>query len=118
MYRAGLRPLAGPTDVCDTDPMSAPTEPPPAAIPMTTADSLPPGIQGDRPVSRVSILTSRGHHTPHAAKDGLAHWAQQNDYNAVVGVRLVATPEIVNPGVHTTEVRWAAYGTAISWEQP
>jgi hypothetical protein len=32
-----------------------------------------------------------------------------------VGVRLVATPEIVTSAEVTTEVKWAAYGTAIGW---
>ena len=33
----------------------------------------------------------------------------------MVGVRLVATAEILNPAEVLTEVRWAAYGTAIGW---
>jgi uncharacterized protein YbjQ (UPF0145 family) len=49
------------------------------------------------------------------ARDGLAEWAQKNDFNAVIGVRLLATAEIPLPGEHTTEVKWAAYGTAIGW---
>jgi uncharacterized protein YbjQ (UPF0145 family) len=82
---------------------------------MTTADSLPPGLQQDRVISRLTILTSRGHPNPGSARDGLAEWAQRCNYDAVVGVRLVATPEIVTSAEVTTEVKWAAYGTAIGW---
>jgi uncharacterized protein YbjQ (UPF0145 family) len=82
---------------------------------MTTTDSLPRGLQGDREITRATILTSRGHHNPGEARNALAEWAQRCSYDAVVGVRLVATSEIVNPAEVLTEVKWAAYGTAIGW---
>jgi uncharacterized protein YbjQ (UPF0145 family) len=82
---------------------------------MTTTDSLPPALQGGREITRATILTSRGHQNSGSARDALALWAQQCGYNAVVGVRLVATPEIITPAEVMTEVKWAAYGTAIGW---
>jgi hypothetical protein len=45
----------------------------------------------------------------------LAEWAYSNNFNAVIGVRLVAIPEITAPEEATTVVKWAAYGTAIGW---
>jgi hypothetical protein len=33
----------------------------------------------------------------------------------VVGVRMVATAEVLTPAEITTETKWAAYGTAIGW---
>jgi hypothetical protein len=41
----------------------------------------------------------------------------RNDFDAVVGVRVVAIPEIVAPGVEVTVVKWAACGTAIGWRE-
>lgn len=84
-------------------------------IPMTTTDSLPPALQDGREINRATILTSRGHPNPGTARDALAEWAQKCNYDAVVGVRLVATAEIITPAEVTTEVKWAAYGTAIGW---
>jgi hypothetical protein len=96
---------------CDTGPVSEPL----TVIPMSTTDTLPQGLQEGRVVNRATILTSRGHPNPGSARDGLAEWAVKNNFDAVVGVRLIATAEILLPGEHTTEVKWAAYGTAIGW---
>jgi hypothetical protein len=82
---------------------------------MTTTDSLPPGMLQDRVVTRATILTSRGHPNPGAARNALAEWAQRCNYDAVVAVRLIATAEILLSAEVTTEVKWAAYGTAIGW---
>jgi uncharacterized protein YbjQ (UPF0145 family) len=82
---------------------------------MTTTDALPPALQADREIARATILTSRGHPNPGTARNALAEWAQNCNYDAVVGVRLVATAEIVTPAEVLTEVKWAAYGTAIGW---
>lgn len=82
---------------------------------MTTCDALPPDLQQGRVINRATILTSRGHPNPHMARDGLAKWAQKNNFDAVIGVRLLATAEKPLPGMETTEVTWAAYGTAIGW---
>jgi uncharacterized protein YbjQ (UPF0145 family) len=84
-------------------------------IPMTTIDSLPPALQKGREINRAAILTSKGHPNPGSARDALAEWAQNCNYDAVVGVRLVATSEIVTPAEVITEVKWTAYGTAIGW---
>jgi uncharacterized protein YbjQ (UPF0145 family) len=88
---------------------------PETLIPMCTTDNLPPALQQGREINRVCILTSRDHPNPGEARDGLAQWAQKNNFDAVVGVRFVATSEVLTPAEITTAVRWAAYGTAIGW---
>jgi uncharacterized protein YbjQ (UPF0145 family) len=87
----------------------------PPVLPMSTTDALPQGLPKDHVINRSGILTSRGHPNPGTARDALAEWAQTCNYDAVVGVRFVATAERLNPGEATTEVKWAAYGTAIGW---
>jgi uncharacterized protein YbjQ (UPF0145 family) len=88
---------------------------PEPVIPMSTTDTLPQGLPEGRVINRAAVLTSRGHANPGTARDALADWAQRSNYNAVVGVRFVATSEVLSPGEITTEDRWAAYGTAIGW---
>jgi hypothetical protein len=82
---------------------------------MSTTDSLPEAQHQGHVINRSCILTSRDHPNPGSARDGLAEWAQKNNFDAVVGVRIVAVPEIPNPAEVLTQVRWAAYGTAIGW---
>jgi hypothetical protein len=82
---------------------------------MSTTDSLPEAQHQGHVINRSCILTSRDHPNPGSARDGLAEWAQKNNYDAVVGVRLVATSEIPTPAEIITQVKWAAYGTAIGW---
>jgi uncharacterized protein YbjQ (UPF0145 family) len=61
------------------------------------------------------ILTSRGHPNPGSARDALAEWAQRSNFDAVIGVRFVAIPEVISEEDPTSVVKWAAYGTAIGW---
>jgi hypothetical protein len=82
---------------------------------MSTTDSLPEAQHQGHVINRCCILTSRDHPNPGSARDGLAEWAQKNNFDAVVGVRIVAVPEIPNPAEVLTQVKWAAYGTAIGW---
>jgi hypothetical protein len=82
---------------------------------MSTTESLPEAQHQGHVINRSCILTSRDHPNPGSARDGLAEWAQKNNFDAVVGVRIVAVPEIPNPAEVLTQVRWAAYGTAIGW---
>jgi hypothetical protein len=82
---------------------------------MSTTDSLPEAQHHGHVINRSCILTSRDHPNPGSARDGLAEWAQKNNYDAVVGVRFVATAEIPTPAEVSTQVKWAAYGTAIGW---
>ena len=86
-------------------------------IPMSTTDTLPQDVQEGRVINRATILTSRDHPDPGSARDGLADWALRNDFDAVVGVRMLAIPEIVAPGIEVTVVKWAASGTAIAWRE-
>lgn len=86
-------------------------------IPMSTTDTLPQDVQEGRTINRSTILTSRDHPDPGSARDGLADWALRNDFDAVIGVRFLAIPEVVAPGQATTVVKWAAYGTAIGWRE-
>lgn len=84
-------------------------------IPMLTTDTLPPALQQDRVINRTNVLTSRDHPNPASARDALAAWAQRSNFDAVVGVRFLAIPEVMSPEDVTTTVKWAAYGTAIGW---
>jgi hypothetical protein len=88
---------------------------PETVIPMSTTDSLPEAQHQGHVINRACILTSRDHPNPGTARDGLAEWAQKNNFDAVIGVRLVATAEVLTPAEITTEIKWAAYGTAIGW---
>src|SRR5258708_34654686 len=88
----------------------------PPVLPMSTTDTLPQGLPKDHVINRSGILTSRGHPNHGTARDALAEWAQTCNYDAGVGVRFVATAERLNPGEGTTEVKWAASGTATGWE--
>ncbi len=88
---------------------------PDPCIPMTTTDALPQGLPQGQAINRATILTTRGHPNPGTARDALAEWAQKCEFNAVVGVRLVATAEIISPAEVVTDLKWAAYGTAIGW---
>jgi hypothetical protein len=94
---------------CHTEAMSEPV------LPMSTLDTLPQGLPEGSVISRSAVLASRHHATPGEARDALAEWAQRCEYDAVVGVRFVATAERLNPGEGTTSTLWAAYGTAIGW---
>jgi len=78
-------------------------------------DTLPHGLPHECVINRSTVLASRHHPTPGEARNALAEWALRSNYNAVVGVRFVATAERLLPGEETTEVKWAAYGTAIGW---
>jgi hypothetical protein len=82
---------------------------------MSTTDTLPPALQQDHVINRAAILTSRGHPNPGSARDALAEWAQRSNFDAVVGVRFVAVPEVISEADPKTVVQWAAYGTAIGW---
>lgn len=82
---------------------------------MSTTDSLPEAQHQGHVINRSCILTSRDHPNPGSARDGLAEWAHKNNFDAVVGVRIVATAEIPTPAEIITQVKWAAYGTAIGW---
>ena len=84
-------------------------------IPMSTTDTLPQAPEQDHVINRATVLTSRGHPDPGSARNALAEWAQRSNFDAVVGVRFLATPEILAPEEVRTEVKWAAYGTAIGW---
>jgi hypothetical protein len=88
---------------------------PETAIPMSTTDTLPEAQHQGHVINRACILTSRDHPNPGSARDGLAEWAQKNNFDAVIGVRLVATAEVLTPAEIMTETKWAAYGTAIGW---
>jgi hypothetical protein len=88
---------------------------PDTVIPMSTTDSLLEAQYQGHVINRACILTSRDHQNPGDARDGLAEWAQKNNFDAVVGVCFVATSEVLTLADIQTAVRWAAYGTAIGW---
>jgi len=93
---------------------------------VTTADTLPPALGGDLKVKFMYFAQCSNYASAQAAIDALTEWAAKNGYDALVGVRLVAYPSVTAPvkfgasSVHVgpiaTDVLWAAYGTAIGWE--
>jgi hypothetical protein len=93
-----------------------------AAIPLTTADRLPPEFGGSRQVGRMKIVEFSGCANLAEAEDRLRQWVHVNDYDAVVGVRILAVPNVIGTTVANglasgtyTEVTWGIYGTAMGW---
>jgi hypothetical protein len=93
-----------------------------AAIPMTTADSLPPVFSGSQVVQRMKIVEFCGYENPAMAEDALRVWVYNNNYNAVIGIRILPLPSVIGSTVANglasgtrTEFSWGIYGTAIGW---
>jgi hypothetical protein len=91
-------------------------------IPMSTTDTLPPAFGGDREIKRMELVEVWGYKNPQEAEDAVRNWAQMNDYDAVVGVRILGIPDVIGGTVPNglasgtrTEFYWALYGTAIGW---
>lgn len=93
-----------------------------AAIPLTTADSLPPVFDGSQQVTRMKLVEFFGYQNPVNAEDALRMWVHANGYDAVIGVRILAVPNVIGSTVPNglasgtrAEVSWGIYGTAIGW---
>ena len=96
-------------------------------IPILTVDTLPPTLGGNREVKRVRLAKVWDCESPEHAEEALREWVRENNYDAVVGVRLVSIAKVsgqIHPATGTsygstqTSLSWAIYGTAISCEMP
>jgi uncharacterized protein YbjQ (UPF0145 family) len=92
-----------------------------ADFPITTADTLPPALGGNREVKRMRVIKFTHHSSANEAQNKLMARAQELGYDAVVGVRFIAYPITTAPntvsgsGRIDTRIEWAVYGTAIGW---
>jgi len=92
-----------------------------ADIPITTADTLPPALGGNREVKRIRVIKFTNHSSATEAQNKLIARAQELGYDAVVGVRFIAYPDVTAPtyvagsAPINTHILWAVYGTAIGW---
>jgi hypothetical protein len=90
-------------------------------IPMSTTDTLPRAFGGDREVTRMELVEIWNCESPATAEEALKEWAQMNNYDAVIGVRLLGVPNVTGQvngpygGSTNTVFSWAVYGTAIGW---
>jgi hypothetical protein len=54
----------------------------------------------------------------------MVRWAENNGYDAVIGIRFVAHPDVDYgggadyTGGPDSRLRWTMYGTAIGWQSP
>jgi uncharacterized protein YbjQ (UPF0145 family) len=92
-----------------------------ADFPITTADTLPPALGGNREVKRMRVIKFTHHSSANEAQKKLIARAQELGYDAVVGVHFLAYPMTIAPNTKSgserpgTHTRWAVYGTAIGW---
>jgi hypothetical protein len=90
-------------------------------IPITTTDTLPRSLGGDREIQRMKLVKLSFFEKMADAEDKLKEWVQVNDYNAVVGVRFLVAPDVYARGQSmgssqvSTEFKYIIYGTAIAW---
>lgn len=85
---------------------------------MCTTDSIP----GEhRAVTRCEVAWVDSAPNMKSARESLGELASENHYDAVVGVRFLAVPDvhgkdvIVGSGSIRTKVSWAAYGTCVAY---
>jgi hypothetical protein len=91
-----------------------------ADIPITTADTLPRSFGGDREIKRMQLIKFWGWENMEKAENALKKWVEASGYNAVIGVRFLAVPDVSavsqwNTEPISTEILWTVYGTAIAW---
>jgi hypothetical protein len=92
-------------------------------IPISTTDTLPPALGGDRAVTRMSLTWATGHRSFADAEQWIVDSARAHNYDAVVGVRFVPVPYVsassmaggLGTSETSTECQWTVYGTAIAW---
>jgi uncharacterized protein YbjQ (UPF0145 family) len=90
-------------------------------VAMSTTDRIP-GPEGNREVQRSAMTLVSGYISPEDAREAMARWAENNGFDAVIGIRLVAHPDddyggAANYGGGTgSRLRWTVYGTAIGWQ--
>jgi hypothetical protein len=99
------------------------SEPNQKHILLATTDSLPvaPG-NIEHVVNRMGLLMVNGHSSMTEAREALSDSARHWNFDAVVGVRFITIPCVVEKGytnlatqIVGTDVYYGAYGTAIGW---
>ena len=70
---------------------------------------MPIGLSEDHTIQRTGIVWSGAQTDMRSAYDSLVQRAAQAGYNAIVGLRFVATPAV------EAHPRWDCYGTGIGW---
>jgi hypothetical protein len=89
-------------------------------IAMSTTNRIP-GPEGNREVQRSAMTWISGYLSLEDACEAMARWAENNGYDAVIGIHFVAHPEIDYAGgpnyggAADSRLRWTVYGTAIGW---
>jgi hypothetical protein len=90
-------------------------------IPMSTTDSLPTASDRERAIEQSYVAWSASANTIQEAYDSLAGSVRENGFDAVIGVRIMATPFVGGGGgpygsnsVYT-EVEFRCYGTVIKY---
>ena len=85
-------------------------------VKMSTTDSVP---GEDRLIARSEVAWASAS-TLKEAHAALKTWALEHEYDAIVGVRFTARPDVSGSGreggmVIHTDAKWIAYGTCISY---
>ena len=93
----------------------------PKTVAMSTTNRIP-GPEGNREIQRSAIAWTSGYLSLDDAYGAMARWAESNDYDAVIGIRFVAHPDVDYSGGSNysdgpdSRLRWTMYGTAIAWQ--
>jgi type 1 glutamine amidotransferase len=92
-------------------------------IAMSTTDRIP-GPEGNREVQRSVMTWISGYLSLEDAHGAMVRWAESNGYDAVIGIRFAAHPDVDYGGGANysggpdSRLRWTMYGTAIGWQGP
>jgi len=92
-------------------------------IVMSTTDRIP-GPGGNREIQRSEMTWISGYLSLEDAYEAMVRWAESNSYDAVIGIRFVAYPDVDYGGGANyaggpdSRLRWTMYGTAIGWQTP
>ncbi len=88
---------------------------------MSTTDKIP-GPEGKREVQRSTMTWISGYLSLEDAYGAMVRWAENNGYEAVIGIRFLAHPDVDYGGGSNyaggpdSRLRWTMYGTAIGWQ--
>lgn len=84
-------------------------------IKVSTTDSIP---EDRRAITRSEVAWIEGAADVEEAYRDLQKWARDNDYDAIVGFRLIAAPDVkTHHSVYVgTAITFTAYGTCIAYQ--
>jgi hypothetical protein len=85
------------------------------SISMSTTDRIP-GPEGNQDIQRSEITWISGYLSLEDAYGAMVRWAESNGYDAVIGIRFAAHPDIDYAEGTDSRLRWTMYGTAIGWQ--